>query len=127
FSIPVRGGAAIVAAAGVDVQKPANASLGCSLVLDTGQTISVSELDEVSWKLGCMSLRGVALCAYFGMPVLQSGKGVLGVLSLFYNNPDIDPEAIDTKLVNDYVRLIEDSLAMREQSIRDPLTQLFNR
>lgn len=127
FSIRVRGGESFIALAGADLQVPTFATPMCKTCLDQGQFTLLSDLSDRVNELNCPSLNQLDLRAYIGMPVLSPDKRVIGVMSLFFDRPIENFSEEDRHFLNDYVRLLEDSLIMRGLSIRDPLTQMFNR
>tara|TARA_R110001592_G_scaffold267205_1_gene533180 strand:+ start:290 stop:1339 length:1050 start_codon:yes stop_codon:yes gene_type:complete len=128
FSIPVRGGSAILVFAGGEIQEPATASAGCISTLANREiTVISGSLPADEWAKRCPTLSNIALSAYIGVPIFNPESVIQGVMSVFYEGEFTPLTQDQTLALNDFGRLIEDSLVMRSLSIRDPLTQMFNR
>lgn len=127
FSVPIRGGSAILALAGADMGTPIQASPLCEKTYAQQDIVVKQQPDLGSWLASVPGASDVVVESYFGVPVFGPDNRVVGSFSLFFGQGG--PEANDEikKVLNDYGRLIEDSLIMRALSIRDPLTQMFNR
>ncbi len=71
---------------------------------------------------------GAKLSAFCVLPVFSPDRQVIGTLSLLSRHKHPVHQVTPTlKLLNTYVRLIEDTLLLRSMSVRDALTQLFTR
>ncbi|WP_373080387.1 diguanylate cyclase [Zhongshania sp.] len=127
FSIPVRGGSAILEFAGGDIQEPATASLGCISTYTNREITIISGPAISSWNKECATLRDIELTGYVGVPVFNPDSVIKGVMSIFYAGEFTPPDAEQIQFLSDFGRVIEDSLLMKALSIRDPLTQMFNR
>ena len=113
--------------AGGSIQEPATASLGCITTYSNRELTIISDSTISSWAVQCPSLSEMALTGYVGVPVFNPDSAIKGVMSVFYEGEFSTPNTEHTQILNDFGRLIEDSLLMRSMSIRDPLTQMFNR
>lgn len=127
FSIPVRGGSAILEFAGGDIKEPATASLGCISTYTNREITIISGPAISSWNKECATLRDIELTGYVGVPVFNPDSVIKGVMSIFYAGEFTAPDAEQIQFLSDFGRVIEDSLLMKALSIRDPLTQMFNR
>jgi diguanylate cyclase (GGDEF)-like protein len=128
FSIPVRGGgSAILAFTGDTIKEPPRASKGCIETFTKCEVNIINDISAQNWVEDCPTLEGIKLTGYIGVPIYSPENLVHGVLSLFYekNLTQLNPEQLQS--LNDFGRLIEDSLIMKSLNIRDPLTQMFNR
>lgn len=98
-------------------------------VLDTGKpyvnrSLTAKPEAEVSGQM----LLGQPLEAYCVVPVFSPDRQPIGALSLFSSKQhDAKSAESSLELLNTYVRLIEDSLLLRSMSVRDVMTNLFNR
>lgn len=127
FSIPVRGGSAILEFAGGNIQEHATASKGCTSTNSNREMTVLSGPSLAHWHKECPSISGLNLTGYVGTPIFSPDGAVKGVMSVFFEGDFRPPTADQVKALNDFGRLIEDSLILRSLSIRDPLTQMFNR
>jgi diguanylate cyclase (GGDEF)-like protein len=127
FAVSVKDRAALLALAGLPLREPAAASPGCQTTIRKGLNTTLQNIDITEWRQICPSLQGGSIHNYIGLPVYNSQREVIGSFSLFFGStsPTFSEELFKT--LNDFCRLIEDSLALRSLSIRDPLTGLFNR
>lgn len=127
FSIPVRGGSAILEFAGGNIQEPAIASRGCTTTHVNREITILSDASLAEWVGQCPTISHVKLAGYIGIPIFNPESVVQGVMSVFYEGVFSKPTSEQIQALSDFGRLIEDSLVMRSLSIRDPLTQMFNR
>lgn len=73
-------------------------------------------------------IQSAPLRSVWVMPVYSPDRQPIGVFTLMGSSAHSPAEdGQESKLLNDYVRLIEDSLLLRALSVRDPLTSLYNR
>ncbi len=126
FTIPVRSGTAILAGYGIDFHQSCTGSPGCSAVIKNSQPVVLSHL-TAEFNMESPALAKLAVRSYLGLPAFNRDKQLIGVLSLFFDRESEIPDRETLDTLNDYVRLIEEYLTLRTLSIRDPLTQLFNR
>jgi len=127
FVVPIRDRFDFLALAGITIDEQANASPGCQITICDGQ-ITIQEItDPNKWCKDCPSLQNTLIQNYIGMPVYNSKREVIGAFSLFFGNSAPNPSDELLKTLNDYCRVLEDSLVLHSLSILDPLTGLFNR
>jgi len=127
FSIPVRGGSAILEYAGGEIMEPATASRGCVVTHSNREMTILSGPSIAGWSEDCPTLSSINLSGYTGVPIFNPDSVVQGVMSVFFEGNFTPPTTAKIQALSDFGRLIEDSLVMRSLSIRDPLTQMFNR
>lgn len=90
--------------------------------------VSLAVIDGAEARFGIAAADGGAAAMSYGvLPVYSPGQRVIGVLVVCGEPVSPLDDAEHFRLLNAYVRLIEDSLLLRSLSIRDPLTNLFNR
>ncbi|MDP3859226.1 MAG: GGDEF domain-containing protein [Stagnimonas sp.] len=90
--------------------------------------LSLGVIDSTETRFGIATEEGgVAAMSYGVLPVYSPDQRVIGVLVVCGEPASPLDDAEHFRLLNAYVRLIEDSLLLRSLSIRDPLTNLFNR
>lgn len=100
----------------------------CHVVATTGQALWADDLTQLAeWQNHPAVASDNGIRAYIGSPVFASTKVPIGTFSVLSDEPlALDNEA-NRLIINDCVRLIEDSLLMRKDAVRDQLTGLFNR
>ncbi len=126
FTIPVRSGTAILAGHGIDFLQSSTGSPGCAAVMQSCQPTVLAHLTaEFSKK--SPALAKLDIRSYIGLPAFNGDRQLIGVLSLFFDHEIDAPDTDTLSTLNEYVRLVEEYLKLRSLSIRDPLTQLFNR
>lgn len=100
----------------------------CHSVAMRGEPLWSADLSmDEEWRDHPTVTKAGGARAYVGTPVYASTKVPIGTLCVRSDQP-IDLDSDENRLiVNDCVRLIEDSLLMRRDAVRDQLTGLFNR
>jgi len=129
FSVSEKGQQVYIAAHGADLDdQPDALSAICHTVFSTKEPLMVKDLaSDAQWQSHAAVTGSLRLRGYAGMPVYAATKAVIGTLCVASHRPiHADPTATQAML-NDFVRLIEDSLMMRRAAVRDGLTGLFNR
>lgn len=115
----------VLIAHGFEIEQPAVASYASATVMRQMSPMVIRSVDATRMR-ECPSLRKEHINSFIGAPVRDRDGQFSGALSLYYSyRMGIAPESINA--LREHVRLIEDVLLMRALSIRDGLTQLFNR
>ncbi len=98
-------------------------------VIESGKPYANPDLKNLPVaELAAQKIRGNSLAAFCLMPVFDANKKPMGVLSMFSGNTHPRDKVDATlKFLNTYVRMIEDTLTLRALTVRDSLTQLFDR
>lgn len=97
-------------------------------VVRTGKPVRIHQLEEVQTAAAEALVTGpyhmCSLAAYPLFTVFQ--QSTIGVLVVGHDRPRTYPR-MQQRVIHDGVRVIEDVLALRAESIRDPLTGCYNR
>lgn len=106
---------------------PAEMSI-CHRAFTTGEPLYIDDLrahPDFASHPAVVGPKG--LRSYIGYPVYAATKVVIGTLCVASERPRRTETPRNRRIMNDFVRLIEDSLMMRSVSVRDALTGLYNR
>ena len=97
-------------------------------VIDSGEPIRVHDLDDLDDNGNSLfSVQTRDVCSAAIYPVFSGHQEkTIGVLAVAHDRPRTFPR-MQQRVIHDGVRVIEDMLALRRDSIRDPLTGCFNR
>lgn len=117
-----------VAAHGAETDAFSEAIGGWTAGLEVTEPFFAGNLaDDVQHRDHPAVAEAPGLRAVGAMPVYAATSAVIGALWVgSTSRTNLDTDVVRT-LLNDSVRLIEDSLMMRKTSVRDPLTGLYNR
>lgn len=117
-----------VAAVGLDPTGVTAADAPEWEVVRTGKPIRVHHLSELATEAARLMVQGphrmCSLAAYPVFTVFQ--QSTIGVLVVAHDRPRTYPR-MHQRVIHDGVRVIEDVLSLRTESIRDPLTGCYNR
>lgn len=128
FSVSSRLGCLHLARVGLDDSYAETLDFPIDGILESGEVEHIANIHQHPlWAEVSQHPALAQVGSYLGYPVLSPDHYPVGVLSLFLPKSSSELTGATNRVMVDSTRLIEDSLLLRSQAIRDPLTQLFNR